>query len=226
MTDVAKPSPSLKRASWLADPRLEGAAHLATAIAAIGAMISVIIGVVALRSQNRQFEEQSKQFVQQVAIQRELAISDRWQDHIRMSIQFPQFATADVDMSNLKADDHERYVWFAEDMIFASERILQYAPKDPQWVNTIKYEMRIKRPYVISDDFLGCPRNDTLSIDNCSTSRDGDFSSSYCTYEPELRQIIIQAFSDDAVASVRLKLAEARCHWDVPIQTVGIQPDA
>ncbi len=197
---------------WLASPRLEGAAHLATTFA-------VIVGVWAITSQATQFSEQ-------VSIQRELAISDRWQDHIRMSIQYPEFSTSKVDMSKLSENNHEKYVWFAEDMIFASERILQYAPDDPQWINTIKYEMRVKRPYIISDDFLGCPRNGTLNINNCSKTKRGDFSSSYCTYVPELRRIIIGAFREDLFASSRLKLAEARCHWDVLIQTVGVQPDA
>ena len=226
MTTDSDPIQEPNKAEWLADTRLEGAAHLATAFAALVSMVSIILGVLSIQSQNKQYAEQSKQFENQVSIQRELAISDRWQDHIRISIANPKLSTATPDIANFTEEEKEQYIWFSEDMIFASERILQYAPKDPQWVNTIIYEMRVKKPYILSDDFLACPKGETLTIQNCSDSRLGNDSSSYCTYIPELRELIRRAFREDEAASTKLKLAESKCHWDVPTATVGIQPNA
>ena len=204
---------------WLGSRRLEGAAHLATTGA-------VIVGAVSLVSQCSESASQNMQFKNQVSIQRELAISDRWQDHIRISIQHPDLSVSNVSINKMRPEDREKYVWFVEDMIYSSERILQYAPKDPQWINTIMYEMRVKRPYIVSDEFLGCPRAQTNNIENCSNSRNGEYSSSYCTYTPELRSIVRRAFREDRAGSARLTLAESKCHWDVPAETVGVQPNA
>ena len=193
--------------------------HLAT-------LIGVIVGAGSLVVSAIQTTAQSKQFDRQVALNRELVISDRWQEHIRMSIDHPLFASGDVDKAKISSEEYTKYIWFVEDLIFSSERILQYAPNDLQWVNAIIYEMRTQKAYILSDDFLGCPGENDDGILNCSTTRDGSDSSSYCTFTPHLRKVVRRSFAGNRNASTRLELAERRCLWDQPALTVGEQPNA
>lgn len=202
---------SFWRLDWLASARLEGFAHLAT-------MVAVVIGVISISSQSREFS-------QQVALNREFEIAQRWNEHMRLAIDYPQFAVG-PKMASLSSEDREKYVWFVENMIFAGERIIQYAPDDPQWINTLIYDLRIQRDYVISDEFLGCPKDRTTAIKNCSISPSGTYSSSYCTYIPKLREVVRLAFREDRVASLRLNAAEHHCHWDQPYLIIGTQPNA
>jgi hypothetical protein len=175
-------SPRLSFA-WLANAKLQGVAHLATAFTALLTMAA--LGFAA--SQLRISAEQGKE---EALLQREIAANASWERYMELALARPELA-AGLDYSHALPSVRTTYAWFVARMLFAGEQILGFAPNDAQWKLTIKNEAGKHNSFLASDDFI---------------------YGTYCVYAVRLRTTVIEAFSEnDKVLSDKLAARHSQC---------------
>lgn len=168
---------------WLEHPKMQGIAHLATALGALFAVFALGFGAYQLKLSAEQNHAQS-------LLQREITANASWERYMELASDHPQLAGG-LDYARLSRVQQIEYYWFVERMLFAGEQVLGVDPEDAQWKLTIQAEARQHPSYIGSPDFL---------------------VESICTYTQSLRLTLVEAFArEDPSLANRIRARDRQC---------------
>lgn len=149
---------------------------------------------------------------EQLALQRQIAANEVWTNYIEWSFNNAELTLGGLEVKSDGTASSEKYIWFMERLLSASEEILNAYPDDVQWIETFVYEYQIHEDYFLSDYFLAR-----------KTQNGVELLSFFCTYDPPVRAAIQRAFSGRPDQAARVQRAVRECNQD--LQERG-QPNA
>jgi hypothetical protein len=93
-------------------------------------------------------------------LQRELSAYSAYQDHMKISIEKPEFANAQLapkppkeDSSDEEKKKYEQYQWYVGHALYSFESILEALPDDKGWQDTFKGFIEDHKEYIGSNNF-------------------------------------------------------------------------
>ena len=98
-------------------------------------------------------------FYKGAQLQRELAAYNIYQEHLKLSIDYPDLANPKLspnppkDGDSMKIKKYEKYRWYVGYAIFSFETILDVFPDDKEWKRTASAFIIDHQDYICSDSF-------------------------------------------------------------------------
>ncbi|WP_318455639.1 hypothetical protein [Photobacterium leiognathi] len=99
--------------------------------ASIATIFAAIVGIIAICFAYKQLKTSHAQ-----------SSLGLYQQYLQLCVQYPKFAKGMNKPVDKNCQNYESYLWFCATMLFSFEQILLFSGKDPQWVNTIKHQLK------------------------------------------------------------------------------------
>jgi hypothetical protein len=97
------------------------------------------------------------QLKRSLRFQRETVATTTYREYLKTSIDKPVLASGKCAKVK-ELDQWEQYTWYVALLLWASELIIEYAPKDKVWLASIKSELLVHREYLADDEFRNSER--------------------------------------------------------------------